>query len=440
MCNRGVCVLAEQDADDIEPNGGGDEGSSEDGGALDAGSEDGGGQRYPGPPDAGPQDAELAALGVACSSSSECSSGVCVRGVCCDSACNGQICQRCDEYSVSGAGHCDVARAGTDLAGECSPPTVTCSGLCTIRMTTFACSGASYACASHRTTTPIASGYVCASNAAVPVGKANFCDMGNNCAEGMCQASRWWTSCDGHGSCRAATDSKDACTEPVVASAGQSLTRSCATNGATSCGATCAASGATYWTLCDGASRCTSTSALAIGSCGIYACDLSSARCKSHCSTDADCVAPNVCTPPNCHRNWDLEWPRWGVSNPRSFTTNDDGTVKDNVTGLVWQQGISDREETWSSATAYCAGLTLAGGGWRLPTRIELLTIVDPRTSDPAIDTGVFSLGAWPGVASWFWSATPNASGPDEAWYVDFGLGSANALNQASGATVRCVR
>jgi hypothetical protein len=48
-------------------------------------------------------------------------------------------------------------------------------------------------------------------------------------------------------------------------------------------------------------------------------------------------------------------------------------------------------------ALAHCAALSLAGGGFRLPSIAELLTLVDPTRSQPAIDPIAF-----PGTAGDF--------------------------------------
>ena len=46
--------------------------------------------------------------------------------------------------------------------------------------------------------------------------------------------------------------------------------------------------------------------------------------------------------------------------NPPSYTDNGDGTVTDNVTGLMWQQADGG-EMTWENAVAYADSLTLGG-------------------------------------------------------------------------------
>ena len=76
-----------------------------------------------------------------------------------------------------------------------------------------------------------------------------------------------------------------------------------------------------------------------------------------------------------------------GAPNPESYTDNGDGTVTDNVTGLMWQQAepAIGNIETWDNAVAHCQSLTLAGhSDWRLPSRIELVSIVDLGQSEPS--------------------------------------------------------
>ena len=81
-----------------------------------------------------------------------------------------------------------------------------------------------------------------------------------------------------------------------------------------------------------------------------------------------------------------------------SYTDNGNGTVTDNVTGLMWEQktadgGSRDKEitHTWKDALAYCEDLILGGfSDWRLPNPKELERIVDLEKSNPAVDTTYF--------------------------------------------------
>lgn len=123
------------------------------------------------------------------------------------------------------------------------------------------------------------------------------------------------------------------------------------------------------------------------------------------------------------------------------------GTVLDGKTKLTWQLFPSTTTSfTWgSSATAgtaqsYCASLSANGGGWRLPTLNELLTLVDYSQdggATPMIDQVYFPLQP----STMYWTATPVASSPGYAWLVDFKTGSASGLFATSTkAAVRCVR
>lgn len=111
------------------------------------------------------------------------------------------------------------------------------------------------------------------------------------------------------------------------------------------------------------------------------------------------------------------------------------GTVLDNKTKLTWQQPPASSTMTWSSAQTYCAGVgsTLGGTGWRLPTKKELLTLVDfAQSTSPFIDPSAF-----PNTPnSPFWSSTPAGSA---AWIVAF-YGELTTSSVASNTLeVRCV-
>jgi len=105
-----------------------------------------------------------------------------------------------------------------------------------------------------------------------------------------------------------------------------------------------------------------------------------------------------------------------------SFTDNGDGTVTDNVTGLMWQQEDDDVRMDWYEAIDYCEALELAGHtDWRLPDEYEIQGIVDYGRIDPAIDTTYF-----PGTnSSYYWSSSIRACShcDPQAWGVYFDYG-----------------
>lgn len=460
FCYKGVCVVPEDggsgdggvalgdDGGHVDAggrNGGEDAGiDAVDGGALiDAGTgDDSGGSSSSGDAgfDGGPRDADPLdggtpptgndagvdagaldsglVLGMPCTASPQCGSGHCADGVCCDSECNDRICQRCDGASIGGAGYCGIAKAGTNLDSECSLPTSVCSGKCKMLKTTSACTGTSYSCASHQETEPVPSGQVCSANVSVPVSKDDYCSSGNDCAEGKCAAWKWWSSCSGEGACRAANDATDAYKEQVLASFGHSLTGACGTNGVSSCGNSCSGD-ALLLELCDGMGSCTKASSAEADDCSPYACDATTSRCRLECDSQSDCAQYYLCTNHTCH--WDQEWAAWSLSPqaPVRFQVGSDGTTRDELTGLVWQFGISSTQVSWADAKAYCTNPpSLPGKGWRLPAAIELLSIVDPGKSHPAMDTTAFLPPLSGGEL--FWTSSPRADALEFVWCVDF--------------------
>ena len=53
-------------------------------------------------------------------------------------------------------------------------------------------------------------------------------------------------------------------------------------------------------------------------------------------------------------------------------------TVFDPITGLMWQRKPPPQPKTWLDAAAYCETLVLGGHqDWRLPSRLELLSLFD---------------------------------------------------------------
>ncbi len=119
------------------------------------------------------------------------------------------------------------------------------------------------------------------------------------------------------------------------------------------------------------------------------------------------------------------------------FTDLGDGTVRDNLTGLVWQQGFSPSSQSQADSVLYCSTLTdLAGGGWRLPTVAELQTIVDESVSSPAVDTVYF-----PSTPSeTFWSSSVVTDVPFNARPVVLTTGAAYNSPVSYGFRARCVR
>jgi hypothetical protein len=112
-----------------------------------------------------------------------------------------------------------------------------------------------------------------------------------------------------------------------------------------------------------------------------------------------------------------------------------DGTVSSSCCGLTWQKLADAPVMTWAEAGPYCAGLTTAGGGFRLPTLAELHSLVKAGSA-PALDTSAF-----PNTRSiLFWSASESNDFRSEAWTVNFNTGFPYSAKKVDKQAVRCVR
>jgi len=104
------------------------------------------------------------------------------------------------------------------------------------------------------------------------------------------------------------------------------------------------------------------------------------------------------------------------------FTDNGDGTVSDNLTGLMWTKNANpDGGKNWSDALAYCNELIHAGhNDWRLPNINELHSLIDFTQSLPALPAGHPFAGV---QTPYYWSSTTR-DGLSTAWLVSMNMGS----------------
>ncbi|HTU64070.1 MAG TPA: DUF1566 domain-containing protein [Polyangiales bacterium] len=121
---------------------------------------------------------------------------------------------------------------------------------------------------------------------------------------------------------------------------------------------------------------------------------------------------------------------------PEGQYTVHENIVEDNRTGLTWQRQVEVESFTWEEAKSYCELLTLDGRGWRLPAYKELLTIVDPTVSSPAIDGKAFPSTP----RAWFWTASSYLGIAGNAWQVFFLDGTTVDVESTKTNRVRCVR
>ena len=128
-----------------------------------------------------------------------------------------------------------------------------------------------------------------------------------------------------------------------------------------------------------------------------------------------------------------------------SFVDNNNGTVSDKATGLVWQQSDSLKGLNWQQALQYAQESTLGGyNDWRLPNAKELQSIVDytrsPETSNSAAIDPIFNVSSIKNEGGekdypYYWSSTTHLDGPvqaEGAVYVAFG----KALGEMRGKTM----
>ena len=75
--------------------------------------------------------------------------------------------------------------------------------------------------------------------------------------------------------------------------------------------------------------------------------------------------------------------------------------------------------------------------GWRLPSVVELKSVLDPTLQAPFVPVSVFT-----GIQSsyYYWSATTYADDPSNAWYVLFSNGNVGSVTKFNSHHVWCVR
>ena len=121
-----------------------------------------------------------------------------------------------------------------------------------------------------------------------------------------------------------------------------------------------------------------------------------------------------------------VDWPT-----PR-FSYNADGTVTDNLTGLIWLQdadcfGSKTWQEALDAVTALALGSVACQNypaqlnlGWRLPNVKELQSLIDYSQSWPALPVGHPFIDVH---YDWYWSSSSYVPTPSNAWCVGLNNG-----------------
>jgi|GEM_PF-6809317 len=123
-------------------------------------------------------------------------------------------------------------------------------------------------------------------------------------------------------------------------------------------------------------------------------------------------------------------------SQDRLYEQTVEGIVTDTGSELSWQQRAPQHQLSWAEAKRYCAKLKLANiNTWRLPSRLELLSLLNYDNPYHAYDSIYFA--AEPAVA--YWSATVYDNMPSHVWIAQFDEGDMYCLMRVAQAHVRCV-
>lgn len=137
---------------------------------------------------------------------------------------------------------------------------------------------------------------------------------------------------------------------------------------------------------------------------------------------------------------------------PRYSVREAEGEVLDEVTGLAWQRdlpatyagctrqlaGMAGDACTWDQAKRYCEQLSLGGKRWRLPTKIELESLVD--MTKPLRDAKIADVFPATSVAK-YWTGSRVRWLEDASYYdVSFLTGATSVVEPNEAKRVRCVR
>ena len=103
------------------------------------------------------------------------------------------------------------------------------------------------------------------------------------------------------------------------------------------------------------------------------------------------------------------------IEEKNRFQKSENGVITDTDTTLQWYVG-PDRDTTWDEAKSWVDNLDVDGGGWRMPTRMELIGLYEEGKGIKNIDP-IFKTTSW-----WVWSG--ELHGSSSAWAVCFYRGS----------------
>jgi uncharacterized repeat protein (TIGR02543 family) len=137
---------------------------------------------------------------------------------------------------------------------------------------------------------------------------------------------------------------------------------------------------------------------------------------------------------------------RGGNSPSQRFTDNNDGTVTDNLTGLVWLKNADCYgKQSWDNAIASATGLDngacglndgSTAGQWRLPNINELESLVNMQLSNPALSSDVFLTAQ----SFYYWSSSSDPNSTTDALGINMNDGLVDATGKGVAYHVWPVR
>jgi hypothetical protein len=137
-----------------------------------------------------------------------------------------------------------------------------------------------------------------------------------------------------------------------------------------------------------------------------------------------------------------------GVASPTPrFTDNNNGTVTDNLTRLIWMKNASALGvKNWAAAlntantlASGSAGLTdgSQAGDWRMPNLRELQSLADYSKVLPALPENHPFAGV---MSTYYWTSTTYAYNTAGAWTIGYADGYVSAQYKTDSYYLWCVR
>jgi hypothetical protein len=129
--------------------------------------------------------------------------------------------------------------------------------------------------------------------------------------------------------------------------------------------------------------------------------------------------------------------------NPPDLTDNNDGTVTDNLTGLLWEQKTEGNEPiilSYNDAQAYCENLSLGDSDdWRVPTRKEYSTLINMSRLSPSLDITYFPYYTSSATTIHYWTSSDYHDDPTKVWKMQLSWGIIEAASKQEMNKIRCV-